>query len=93
MGVKQNVLAEKVGVSNNYISNIEHGRSIPSLNVFVEICRGLNTTPDSILLGVGKTDDVPLRITENLKLCDDESLSLIEDYIQHILSRQNKKKN
>ena len=92
MNLKQYVLAEKAGIANNYLSNIERGRSIPSLEVFVSLCNALNTTPDNFLLGVGKSDNIPLRITENLKLCDHNSLELIDDYVQLIVEKQNKGK-
>ena len=71
LGYKQNELAEKADLSNNYLSNIENGRSIPSL------------------LGTIKTNDIPQSIIDNLKLCDDSSLKLINDIIQCVLN-QNK---
>ena len=33
LGLKQNELAEMMKISNNYLSNIENGHSIPSLEV------------------------------------------------------------
>lgn len=81
LGYKQNELAEKADLSNNYLSNIENGHSIPSLTTFASICVQLNTTPDMFLLGTIKTNDVPQNIIDNLKLCDDQSLELINDII------------
>lgn len=88
LGYKQNELAEKADLSNNYLSNIENGHSIPSLTTFVEICIQLNTTPDMFLLGTVKTNDIPQNVIDNLKLCDDKSLALINDIIQCVLKQQ-----
>lgn len=88
LGYKQNELAEKVDMSNNYLSNIENGHSIPSLTTFVNICMQLETTPDMFLLGTVKTNDIPQSIIDNLKLCNDQSLELIDEIVQCILKLQ-----
>lgn len=88
LGYKQNELAEKADLSNNYLSNIENGYSIPSLTTFVKLCMQLNTTPDMFLLGTIKTNDIPQSVIDNLKLCDDKSLELINDIIQCVLKQQ-----
>lgn len=88
LGYKQNELAEMADLSNNYLSNIENGYSIPSLTTFANICTKLNTTPDMFLLGTIKTNDIPQSIIDNLKLCDDNSLNLISEIIQCVLNQQ-----
>ena len=88
LGYKQNELAEKADLSNNYLSNIENGHSIPSLTTFANLCIQLETTPDMLLLGTIKTNDTPQSIIDNIKLCDDNSLLLISDIIQCILKQQ-----
>ena len=40
------------------------------------------------LLGTIKTNDIPQSIIDNLKLCNDKSLSLISDIIQCVLNQQ-----
>ncbi len=82
LGYKQNQLAEMAEISNNYLSNIETGRSIPSLTTLATICICLNTTPDTFLLGTIKADNVPQSIIDNLKLCNDEGLAAIGEIIQ-----------
>ena len=37
-GIKQNILAEKIGISNNYLSGIECGNEKPSLEILIKIC-------------------------------------------------------
>ena len=92
LGLKQCVLAEKSGISNNYLSNIENGRSIPSLETFSDICMALSITPDCLLLGTIRTDNIPQSIINNLKLCDDRSLRLIEDIINCFIDDDQKNK-
>ena len=91
LGLKQCTLAEKSGISNNYLSNIENGRSIPSLETFFDICIALSITPDYLLLGTMRTDDISQSIINNLRLCDEYSLTLIDDIINCFLKKQNKK--
>ena len=44
-------LSEKAEISNNYLSNIENGRSIPSLETLVRLCEAMEVTPDTVLMG------------------------------------------
>lgn len=85
LNLKQNELAEMLGISNNYLSNIENGHSIPSLEVFSDICIKLKITPDMLLLGVIRIDNVPENIKDNLKLCTNKELKFIDSMIQSIL--------
>ena len=89
MGLKQSVVAEKAGISNNYLSNIENGKSIPSLETFAYICIALSTTPDYLLLGTLKSNSVPQTIIDGLNLCDNESLSIINDIISCFIKNNN----
>jgi transcriptional regulator with XRE-family HTH domain len=93
LGLKQNELAEIADISNNYLSNIETGRSIPSLTTFATLCKCLKTTPDNFLLGTIKTDNIPQHIIDNLKLCNEDSLPLINDFIQLLINKNYIKKN
>lgn len=88
--MKQNYLAEITDLSNNHISNIENGRSIPSLETLAKICEKLGVTPDYLLLGNIKSNDIPKNIMDNLLLCNEKSLSLISKIIEIILSEQEK---
>ena len=88
LGYKQCVLAEKASISNNYLSNIENGRSIPSLETFMDICTALSVTPYYLLVGTIKIDSIPNSIINNLKLCDDSSLQLINSLITCVLDNQ-----
>ena len=87
--LKQNELAEKAELSNNYLSNIENGHSVPSLEALVRICNALGTTPDFILLGNIRDGDVPMNIIDNLRLCSDKSLEIISDIVDSFVEHDN----
>lgn len=57
MGLRQAQVCERCDINNNYLSNIERGRSIPSLEVLVRICEALEVTPDYLLLGTWRRED------------------------------------
>lgn len=82
--MKQNTLAEKTNLSNNHISNIENGYSVPSIETFAKI----NISPDYLLLGTLKSNNISQNIVDKLNLCDDKSLKLISKIIDAILSEQ-----
>ncbi len=52
LGLRQVQVCERCEINNNYLSNIEHAKSIPSLEVFLRICEALDATPDMLLLGI-----------------------------------------
>ena len=44
----------KANLSPRYLSNIERGRSVPSVDVLMHIADVLNMTPDEVLWGAAK---------------------------------------
>ena len=92
-GFKQNVFAEKVGISNNYLSSIERGKEKPTLEVLVNICNALQITPDYLLMGNLYSNNVPQNIVDGLRLCSEADLSLISVVVGHMVERQGKKWN
>jgi len=93
MGLKQNMLAERLDLSNNYLSSIERGKEKPSLEVFVNICNALQVTPDYLLMGNMYSNNVPQNIVDGLRLCTEEDLSLLSIMIDHLVERQGQKWN
>ena len=47
-GITQNTLAESVHVTSSYISRIEHGSSLPSLDLIQSIAEALDTPVQDI---------------------------------------------
>lgn len=48
-GLSQEKLAEKIGKSAHFISLLERGESLLSISTVIDICRALNTDPNTIL--------------------------------------------
>lgn len=53
--LKQSEVNELADLSDKYLSNIETGKSIPSIDVLMRICEAIQTTPDNILIGSTKS--------------------------------------
>jgi transcriptional regulator with XRE-family HTH domain len=86
----QEQLAEMVELSNNYISNIELNRSIPSLETLVKICNALEITPDYILIDSIYTSKEYIKdeIAQKLNMCNEKSIKIISKFIDLILEEQ-----
>ncbi len=86
----QDYVAEAAGLTNNYISNIENNRSIPSIDSLMKICTVLDTTPDYFLLGVLRHSDNErtAEIMDKMKLCDERKLRLISNFVTWIIEEE-----
>lgn len=51
-GITTEQLAEKIQISNNALSNIERGKSMPTLMHFIEIANVLDVSADTLLKDV-----------------------------------------
>lgn len=52
VGIKQSTeIAKRLPCAISYISMIERGERLPSLEMFMQICRLINTSADWILFG------------------------------------------
>lgn len=83
----QAILAEKADISNNYLSNIEHNRSIPSLETLMSLCNALELTPNDLLIGTDSKDKQYLstEMAELFSSCSPSQKSLIIKFIQLLL--------
>lgn len=86
LGLSQEELAEKVGISMTHMSHIETGNTKLSLPVFTEIALTLNVTTDSLLFGENRQSRE--KITENiasiLEKCSTNELNIIVDTISSV---------
>jgi HTH-type transcriptional regulator, cell division transcriptional repressor len=87
INLTQEALAEKIDVSPVYISHIEVGSSIPSLETLLKICNELETTPDYILLDSIHSSKEYLRddIAILLKSCSVKDMQLIIKIIEAMI--------
>jgi transcriptional regulator with XRE-family HTH domain len=68
-------LAEKAGISNPYLSQIERGLRKPSAEILKSLARGLSIQAESLYIQAGLLDDSSVPPTVRAALEADESLS------------------
>lgn len=76
-GVSARDMSLSIGQNQNYINNIESGRSLPSMTVFFYICEFLNITPSEFFDLDSSQPEALRELTEKLK-------KLPPEYLQHI---------
>lgn len=86
----QEQLSEKIGMSSNYISNIENNYSIPSLETLVKICSALDVTPDYLLLGTIYSSEKYLNdeIVNKISRCNGKQRRFVSKFIDWILEEK-----
>ena len=72
----QKEVAETIGVTDKYVSNIETGKRKINLDLIAEFCDIYNVTPDYFLLG-NIRKDIDSNIIDNIKLCSEDDKKLI----------------
>lgn len=84
LGLRQAEVCEQCGINSNYLSNIEHAKSIPSIDVLLRICDALHTTPDALLLGVqlaADHDATALQTAQRVQAFQGAKLSLLNAFL------------
>lgn len=94
-GYTQEKLAEKTDLANNYISNIENCRSIPSLETLVKLSEALDITPNDLLLDTVQNSQRYLlpEIQDKIAMCTPSEKRLVDGFISLLLEerkRENK---
>ena len=75
------------------MSAIENGREKPSLDILLDICKELKVTPDYILLGNTHPNNVSQNIIEGLRLCSEEDIELVRQFIELLIVRNRNDRN
>lgn len=83
LGLKQYQVCEMIDVNYKYISNLETGRSAPSLEVIMKLCDALQTTPDYLLLGTDRpeNDVTDMELTDKIKALDSKNRLIVSGLI------------
>lgn len=91
LGLKQYEVCEMINVNYKYISNIETGRSAPSLEMIMNLCEALETTPNYLLLGVSPTKSIlsDKQIAEKIDNLDVKSKHILIGLIELMESLSN----
>lgn len=76
-GLTQFEMAELAGISTNYVSKIERGVAVPTLEVICRIASALETSPSHLLIDVGAGPD-RARVKARVRSLLDQAKSLIE---------------
>lgn len=88
LGLKQYELCEMIDVNYKYISNLETGRSAPSLELIMNLCEVLETTPDYFLVGTEINSNSAKSLTEKINNLNDDNKTLVNGIIDLILKQQ-----
>lgn len=83
LGLKQYQVCEMIDVNYKYISNLETGRSAPSLEVLMDICKALKTTPNYLLVGTD-AETTTDSLSDKINNLDDRSRLILNDIIDAI---------
>ncbi len=89
----QEALAEKVEISNTYLSHIETSRSIPSLETLINLCDALEVTPNHLLLGTSdkQKDYLVSEVNDKLSQCTEYEKRIIFNMIDVLQKERTKK--
>ena len=80
MGISQEQLAEKVGISNTHMSHIETGNTKLSLPVLVELSKALEVRTDDLLFDSPSEKEMSVKeLNETLESCTSEEIRIIAD--------------
>jgi len=81
--MSQEKLGEMVGVGTSHISHIETGKTVPSLQVFIDIINALSCSADELLcIEIEKARPIYDNwITEQLADCSQDALPWLQPHI------------
>lgn len=83
-GISQFELANKIGVSNPHISNIERGKTKVSLSTLIDIANALETSLDVLVCdNVNQTEEVFVKeIADKIEDCNVEEVRIVADVVK-----------
>ena len=88
LGLKQSEVEEKADLSYKYLSNIERGVSIPSLEVLMRLSLALDTTPDEFLVGTIRDKNSEYdNLIEVIRTFDTKKISLTQSFFNWLIEQ------
>ena len=82
LGLKQAQVEEQAGLGYKYLSNIERGISIPSVEVIMRLAAALDTTPDAFLVGTERREDLAWQdVAQLLRVLDPQRLETARSFL------------
>lgn len=80
--LKQSEVEERAEIGYKYLSNIERGISIPSVEVIMKLAKALETTPDSFLVGAYTQENEDWKsVSAILKNLNDQQLLTAKSFL------------
>ena len=97
LNMMQTEVAEKADISNNFYSNIERGRTKPSVDTVFKICKALNLSLDEIIFEKEMPKE-ELYLKETIReldniLKDSKKIETVVEFCNAITMLLNKLKN
>ena len=75
-------MEEQAGLGYKYLSNIERGISIPSVEVIMRLAAALDTTPDAFLVGTERREDLAWQdVAQLLRVLDPQQLETARSFL------------
>lgn len=88
LNLKQAIVEERADIGYKYLSSIERGFSIPSLEVIMRLAKALDTTPDEFLVGTARMRDETWRNTaEYLRTMNKKQLEFADSFLRWLLEQ------
>lgn len=90
LGLKQWQVEQEADLCFKYMSNIERGTTVISIDVLMKLCHVLKTTPDALLLGavVDEENDYLRSINNRVKQMSSQQARLALSLMDWILSQK-----
>ena len=87
LGLSQEKLAEKLGISKNHLSNIERSVYIQTVECIFKICEAMGNTPDYYLIGTpsNETDEIVKLIKTLPRDKQQGIIKLLKFYIDNLV--------
>ena len=81
-GVSARDMSLSIGQNHAYINNIESGKALPSMAIFLYICEYLNITPAEFFDLDSKNPEKLQSLIEDLKKLNDKQLESIAEIVK-----------
>lgn len=90
LGLKQWQVEQEADLCFKYLSNIERGTTVISIDVLMKLCGVLKTTPDALLLGavVDEENDYLRSMTNRLNQMSSQQARLTLSLMDWIISQK-----
>ena len=88
-GITQERLAEKINKSPHFISLLERGASGLSVNTIIDICKALNTDPNSIFNGIVNYTNTTSFLNKSFETLSEKDKEMVLYLINYIITSKN----